>query len=641
MKGRTFKAVCAALALTVLLSGCTFIGSKNKLSISGTTLAGQVTGIKEKTVTLALGFITEPQGADNTSASAAATPAPTGDAVATPAPTEGVTAVAPKVTDESDQLKAQQSTQSTAAPEATAAPTGEDAETETEDTGEKGVTADVATFTLGNSVATLELNDETMLFKEDGTAAAPTDIAVGGILEFTLDADGALTKIVIRSIPRMITSQGVRYLVASEYSADTELSGDTIKSTAAEENAVIVDDGAEVGFDSVTVSRANSDTAGDAALAAARNYGVGAALLTAEGKSYIRKSTVTTDAAGAAGLFSYSGGKIYAADTSVTTKQASSPGLGVTGGGKLYVFDMTVETDGAKAPALMSGLGGGKLVASGGLYTTNGAEAPAVVSAGSAAVNGATVTANASGAAEVLGGSSLNIFDSALTGSMAADGAAPAWTVLVCQDGSGTAEDGRGTYKMVGGTLESKSGGLIFTTNTQSDILLSGVKLTQAKDSPYFLRCTGNSLWGQTGGNGAECTFTASAQEMTGDVIWDSISSLNFYLTDGSKLTGSVKDDESAAGHSKGSGHCDMYIGEDSTWVVTGNSTLSALYSEGKIVDTDGKTVTVKDAAGKRLVRGTSKFVVTVDSYKDSVDLSGALSVPKWADYQVTRPSGM
>ena len=179
-----------------------------------------------------------------------------------------------------------------------------------------------------------------MLFKEDGTAAAPTDVAVGDILELTLDADGALTKIVIRSIPRMITSQGVRYLVASEYSADTELSGDTIKSTAAEENAVIVDDGAEVGFDSVTVSRANSDPAGDAALAAARNYGVGAALLTAEGKSYIRKSTVTTDAAGAAGLFSYSGGKIYAADTSVTTKQASSPGLGVTGGGKLYVFDM-------------------------------------------------------------------------------------------------------------------------------------------------------------------------------------------------------------------------------------------------------------------------------------------------------------
>ena len=60
-----------------------------------------------------------------------------------------------------------------------------------------------------------------------------------------------------------------------------------------------------------------------------------------------------------------------------------------------------------------------------------------------------------------------------------------------------------------------------------------------------------------------------------------------------------------------------------------------------KIVDADGKTVTIKDADGKRLVRGTSKFVVTVDSYMDSVDLSGALSVPKWADYQVTRPSGM
>jgi hypothetical protein len=43
--------------------------------------------------------------------------------------------------------------------------------------------------------------------------------------------------------------------------------------------------------------------------------------------------------------------------------------------------------------------------------------------------------------------------------------------------------------------------------------------------------------------------FTAIDQVMKGDVIWDSISKLDFYMTDGSTLTGAVKDDETYAGN--------------------------------------------------------------------------------------------
>lgn len=40
-----------------------------------------------------------------------------------------------------------------------------------------------------------------------------------------------------------------------------------------------------------------------------------------------------------------------------------------------------------------------------------------------------------------------------------------------------------------------------------------------------------------------------------GDVVWDSISQLDFYMTDGSTLAGAVTDDESNAGEG-GDGYC-------------------------------------------------------------------------------------
>ena len=80
---------------------------------------------------------------------------------------------------------------------------------------------------------------------------------------------------------------------------------------------------------------------------------------------------------------------------------------------------------------------------------------------------------------------------------------------------------------------------------------------------------------------------------MQGDVIWDSISDLDFYLTEGSTLTGAVLDDESYAGEG-GDGYCNVYVSADSTWTVTGDSTVSSLENEGTIVDNEGKTVTIQ-----------------------------------------------
>ncbi len=42
---------------------------------------------------------------------------------------------------------------------------------------------------------------------------------------------------------------------------------------------------------------------------------------------------------------------------------------------------------------------------------------------------------------------------------------------------------------------------------------------------------------------------------------------------------------------------------------------------------------------GTVYVEGESSYTVTVDSYSDSADLSGASTVSQWSDYEVEKPA--
>lgn len=93
--------------------------------------------------------------------------------------------------------------------------------------------------------------------------------------------------------------------------------------------------------------------------------------------------------------------------------------------------------------------------------------------------------------------------------------------------------------------------------------------------------------WGQEGNNGSDCSFTAISQEMEGDVIWDSISSL---------------------------------------------------YSQGQILDENGNSVSIVGSDGTTYVEGDSSYTVTVDSYENTVDLTEAAESASWDDDQVEQP---
>ena len=485
-----------------------------------------------------------------------------------------------------------------------------------------------------------------------------SDIQEGDIVSITLDEDGNAASITIMSMEMDGQgqpggdeqgaqgqggpggqSQGVdSYTAVNEYIEDTTVSNETIESTGTDENAALISFGANVTLDNDTITRTSADSQGGDN---SSFYGVGAAVLATDGTAYVKDGSVTTDAAGGAGLFAYDDGTVYASGTTVKTTQDTSGGVHVAGGGTLYGWDLDVETNGESSAAIRSDRGGGTMVIDGGNYVSNGVGSPAIYSTADIAVSNATLTANGSEAVCIEGLNSIHLYDCDLTGNMSdLDQNDNTWTVILYQSMSGDSEVGNSTFQMDGGSLTSENGGVFYTTNTQSTITLNNVDNNYNDENEFFLQCTGNTNqrgWGQSGANGADCHFTGISQDMQGNVIWDSISDLDFYLTDGSSLTGAVVYDESYAGEG-GEGYCNVYVSADSTWTVTGDSTVSSLENEGTIVDSNGKTVTIQGTDGTVYVQGDSEYTITTGSYSDTADMSGATAIQDQSVYTVEKP---
>lgn len=485
-----------------------------------------------------------------------------------------------------------------------------------------------------------------------------SDIQEGDIVSITLDEDGNAASITVMSMEMGGQgqpggdgqgasgqggpdgqSQGVdSYTAANEYTEDTTVSNETIESIGTDENAALISSGASVTLDNDTITRTSEDSQGGDN---SSFYGVGAAVLATDGTAYVKDGSVTTDAAGGAGLFAYGDGTVYASGTIVKTTQDTSGGVHVAGGGTLYGWDLDVETNGESSAAIRSDRGGGTMVIDGGNYVSNGVGSPAIYSTADIAVSNATLTANGSEAICIEGLNSIHLYDCDLTGNMSdLDQNDNTWTVILYQSMSGDSEVGNSTFQMDGGSLTSENGGVFYTTNTESTITLNNVDINYNDDNEFFLQCTGNTNqrgWGQSGVNGADCHFTGISQDMQGDVIWDSISDLDFYLTEGSSLTGAVVDDESYAGEG-GEGCCNVYVSADSTWTVTGDSTVSSLENEGTIVDSNGKTVTIQGTDGTVYVQGDSEYTITTGSYSDTADMSGATAIQDQSVYTVEKP---
>lgn len=478
------------------------------------------------------------------------------------------------------------------------------------------------------SITTLSITSSTTVIKADGSEGSLSDLQEGAFVSVTYnDSDEALTITISdqKGGPDGMgggpgdgpggASAPTSYDAVTDMTEDTTENGKTYSSTGTNENAIHVSNGASVNLSDFTVTRNSSEsTGGDQS----SFYGIGAGILVTDGTAELKNGTITTDAKGGAGVFSYGDGVVNISDTTITTSQDTSGGIHVAGGGTLNAKNLTVETAGESSAAIRSDRGGGTLTVNGGSYTSKGTGSPAVYCTADIDIQNARLTAEGSEAVCIEGLNSLKLTDCDLAGDMPENEQNDClWTVILYQSMSGDSEIGNSTFDMEGGTLTSHAGGLFYTTNTESSFYLKDVAITPSASNDFFLKCTGNANkrgWGQSGANGADCEFSADTQVMEGNVIWDSISNLDFTMKNGSTLTGAFVQDESCAGNG-GNGYANLTIGSDCTWTVTGDSRVTSLNNSGTIIGADGKSVSIVGADGTSYVKGDSAYTITVDTY--------------------------
>lgn len=386
---------------------------------------------------------------------------------------------------------------------------------------------------------------------------------------------------------------------ANTISEDGTYSVETYSSTGDDENALLID-GGTVTLDSITVDKSGGSSSNTES---GDFYGINAALLAKNGADVtIKDSTVTSEAQNGNGIFSYgTGTKVTVSDTSVKTTKDNSGGIMTTGEAEMEAENLTVETDGSSAAAIRTDRGGGTVTVNKGTYTTNGYNSPAVYSTAAITVKNAALTAKNSEALVIEGDNSIALEDCEVSGNMSDDKGTSSdenvHCVLVYQSMSGDANEGTSSLSMSGGSLLCKNGDVFHFTNTAATLSLSGVSITNEETNGSLISITGNDAshgWGTAGKNGAQVTFTASGQELEGDIVVDTISTLNMTLKDKSSFKGTINITDNEQGGTAVDNNAVITIEEGSTWTLTGDCKVTSLENNGTI-DFNGHTITLAD----------------------------------------------
>lgn len=604
--------LCCAGLMAFSLAAC---GSQNATSSTSTlqvtsSVVGKITALDGTTATLQLGELTENQPGDPPSQDGTQ---PSGDNANGDSSASGQPQTPPEKPE--GESSSDSSTQTPPAK-----PDGQDNNQSSSDNqnstaGQNAPPSDGqgpapgSTFTAGEETTTVDLSGAavTKESQDSTTDASLSDLAVGDVIEVTMGDDNTATAVVIKSIggapggaPGGSDSGEVdQGTSANTIDKDTEASSTTYTSDGDDENALRVT-GATATLNGVTVNKSGgaSSNPGNGDF-----YGTNAALLATDGATVtIKDATITSNAQGGNGVFSYGKGTtVNISDSTITTQKDNSGGIQTTGGGTTNATNLTVETNGNSSAAIRSDRGGGTVNVEKGTYTSKGYNSPAVYSTADITVKNATLTAENSEALVVEGKNSITLEKCAVSGNMSdskgTSSSENVHNVMIYQSMSGDAETGTANFSMTGGTLTGNNGDQFYVTNTDCNITLSGVTLVNKDSDGKLLRVTGNSAargWGTAGKNGAQVTFTADAQTMDGDIEVDSISTLDLTLKNNSTFTGTINIVDNADGGTAVENNAVVTIEKGSKWVLTGDCTITSLTNNGTI-DFNGHTITLAD----------------------------------------------
>ena len=409
--------------------------------------------------------------------------------------------------------------------------------------------------------------------------------------------------------------------MAAETEADTSsttisekdiITGEEITNSNDSEHAIEVD-GETAEYSDIKVTKTGDSDSGDEA----DFYGDNAAIFATNGATLtLTDIVVDTDGKHANAVFSYGEGTtVNISNSVITTSGNCSGGLMTTGGGTMNAENLTIHTTGNSSAAIRSDRGGGTVTVDGGSYTTDGTGSPVIYSTADITVSNAYLESTASQGVVVEGRNSVTLNDVQLiadNNTKNSDKSDYYQAVMIYQSMSGDAAEGLATFSMTGGSLTNANGDVFFVNNTTTNITLEDVEIVNQDTDGVFLRAAAAG-WGNSGSNGGKVNLYLNDQTLDGDIIVDSVSSLNMYLASGTVYTGVVNADNE--------GEVYVQIESGSKWVLTADSYISSLTCDADAIDLNGHTLYVDGAAYSA---GTSSEGTAIEMVTESSGNGGA-----------------
>ena len=355
--------------------------------------------------------------------------------------------------------------------------------------------------------------------------------------------------------PGQSSAQTASYTAVKELTEDTTLKSGSYSSKSADENVVLATGDIKAALSGLTITKTGDSDGGDNS----NFYGTNSGIIAKDGASLTLKNLkVTTKASGANGVFSYGGSAttdneggdgttVTISDSKVTTTGDNAGGIMTTGGGIMNASDLTIKTAGTSSAAIRSDRGGGTVTVDGGTYTTTGAGSPAIYSTADITASSAKLIAKASEGIVIEGKNSVTINDCELTvDNTTLNGQSTTYkNIFLYQSMSGDAADGQAEFTATNSDITTKKGDTRYVTNTTASINLKNNTITNNDSEGNFLRAQADS-WGSSGSNGGNVTLTMTKQEASGNIVIDSISTLDMTMKSGSSYTGTINGDNSA-----------------------------------------------------------------------------------------------
>ena len=346
---------------------------------------------------------------------------------------------------------------------------------------------------------------------------------------------------------------------------------ESMTNTTADQNAFIGKNKAVIDIENSVFDKTGDTTSDDNS-----NFrGQNAVVLGIEGSQInIKGSNITSNSKGSNAVFATGEGSVINVEnTNIHTKSDSSRGLDATYKGTVNGKNLTITTEGAHSATLATDRGEGTITAEAAKLTTSGEGSPVIYSTGNIIVNNVNGIANNSEIGVVEGKNSITLTNSNVTG-YKGNG------FMLYQSFSGDAESGIARLKAENNTLTTHAtGAFLYVNNTTAEVDLSNNVISMPNTST-LVKAAADSRWGKTGENGGHLTLRTSNQELSGNIVADSISTIALDMTNGSSLVGAVNTDNTAK-------EVTVKLSKDSNWILTGDSYVKSLNNE----DTTGSNI--------------------------------------------------